>query len=403
MSDVYRYLVEPLAPLIFRSGKPFGAMSGADGASFPLPSSASGLLRALTLEQGKEGFKGNNTEKRATITDEYSQQLKQIRSKGPFLVRYEYDERNVIKNFTVFVVKPADALYLKSAASSIDPDIIRLIPKPFEEGVGSDLPKDLIPVQTEIEVKGKPASGIQFWALKDFIDWQNGVQLEYSRVKENGILSLPNEERTHVAIDDNSLSSEDGKLFQTSGLDLQHQQIDGALGWTQQRLGFLFESTQKLTDVLATFGGERRLSHLKEMPNTDWQQLNKNLYQKLSKLKGLRLTLVTPAIFANGYIPKWLDDSLIGVIPNTSLKVQLKAVSIERWLPVSGWDLHQWKPKAMRKSVAAGAVYWFDIVGEISKDIAQQLWFSPIGDDQQDCLDGFGLVLPAAWQNPNQT
>lgn len=45
------YLIESLAPLVFRSGKPFGSIASAQDATFPLPSATAGLIRAVHVEQ----------------------------------------------------------------------------------------------------------------------------------------------------------------------------------------------------------------------------------------------------------------------------------------------------------------------------------------------------------------
>ena len=57
------YLIEPLAPLVFRSGKPFSGQSGADGANFPLPSSMAGMLRTVTADQNNQPFSDSLKEK----------------------------------------------------------------------------------------------------------------------------------------------------------------------------------------------------------------------------------------------------------------------------------------------------------------------------------------------------
>jgi CRISPR-associated protein Cmr3 len=72
----------------------------------------------------------------------------------------------------------------------------------------------------------------------------------------------------------------------------------------------------------------------------------------------------------------------------------LRAASLDRWQPHSGWDIAQNKPRAGRKLVPSGAVYWYEIAGEI--DIAD-LWLAALSDDPQDKRDGFGLVLPQPW------
>ena len=51
----------------------------------------------------------------------------------------------------------------------------------------------------------------------------------------------------------------------------------------------------------------------------------------------------------------------------------------------------------MRKAVAAGAVYWFELLSE-NADGIEALAFSSISDHPQDQKDGFGIVNIAPWQ-----
>jgi CRISPR-associated protein Cmr3 len=51
----------------------------------------------------------------------------------------------------------------------------------------------------------------------------------------------------------------------------------------------------------------------------------------------------------------------------------------------------------MRKAVAAGAVYWFELLDEPPAQFLASLWLAPLSDDPQDQRDGFGLGLPAPW------
>jgi CRISPR-associated protein Cmr3 len=370
------YLIEPLAPLVFRSGKPFGSQAGADGANFPLPSSMAGMLRTVTADQQNMSF---------------SEDLKQQVVRGPFLARYENSN-----SFDILVPKPADALYLKDSTDKTI--LIRLSPKPFKSGCYSDLPTGLLPVQMEQDLKGVSTTGPQYWTLKDLIAWQEKT-IKFEDVQANGLNNLPCEQRTHVALNDVTLASESGQLFQTAGLDFQPNITTE--GWSHKRLGFIAQTNSTLETDLVTFGGERRLSRLSKVDNNQWMQVNCQLAKQVSKKRGLKLTLVTPATFKQGYLPDWVNaQTLTGYLPKyPSLKLKLCAVIIERWLPVSGWDLAQRKPKAMRKAVAAGAVYWFKVLeGETPDNLHEILWLSSISDDAQDQRDGFGLVLPAAWQ-----
>ena len=111
------------------------------------------------------------------------------------------------------------------------------------------------------------------------------------------------------------------------------------------------------------------------------------------------LTLLTPALFDKGWLPGWLDSqTLTGTLPHTNLQVKLRAAAIDRWLPVSGWDLQQHAPKAMRKAVSAGAVYWFEIQSGNPAELTQAQW-QAFRDSEQDRRDGFGIGLIGPWQS----
>lgn len=397
------YLIESLAPLVFRSGKPFGEQAYHDDANFPLPSSAAGLLRALVLEHGKEGFLGQPeaNSKRARLSAQQEQALRNIACIGALLAKL-----NESGSVSILVPKPADAVFFKNTSTQ-ETALIRLTPKAFDADCGSDLHGELLPVQMEEDhIKGKPESGARFWSLNDLLLWQTDPKsLLVKDLENNGLKNIPVEIRTHVALNDQSFASEDGKLFQTAGLDLGFQKAakgdDAKPGlWSESRLAFVVGADFELPEGLATFGGERRLSHFKKVQQAVFPALDASLHHAIQQQKGFKLTFLSPAIFRKGYLPEWIDEhTLTGTLPHSAgVQVALKAVAVDRWLPVSGWDLQRWKPKAMRKAVAAGAVYWFEITsGTITQQDVERLWFKAITDDAQDQKDGFGLTTIAAW------
>lgn len=394
------YWIDALAPLVFRSGKPFGAQSDTLDIMFPLPSAAAGVIRTLSAQQKNENFSG-----------EFDvAQLKQITSNGIFLA--QQDDSGSLK---LFAPKPADSLYLKKKRNNDDTNsaqkdeiqLIRLSPREAGEDCGFNLPctsqekndeNNLLPVQmppdmTPEQLKGKPQSGKQFWLLEDWLKWQNGDQLLYERIDTNGI-NLPSpDSRTHVAIDHETQTGIDGLLFQTAAYDFANHRKEHHQGWAETRLGFVIATPEKLNDGMVRFGGEGRLSRIQEAKN-----LPENVLGQSKELGDkIKLTLLTPAIFAQGWLPKWIDaNSLEGTLPYTQTRVKLRAVAMDRWLPVSGWDLAEHKPKAMRKAVSAGSVYWFDVVTNANDmaNIANQ----SICDDEQDRRDGFGIVAVAPWK-----
>lgn len=395
--EMKSYLIESLAPLVFRSGKPFGSQASIQDVSFPLPSAGAGLVRYLSLSQNNDNQVLSLSKK--DFDNPNYQAILSMQSQGLFLVRYS-DENDI----EILVPKPANALYFENKQTG-EKQLVRLEPKAFEqEGglCGSDLPQGLLHVQMTKELKGKPAKGASFWTLEDFIAWQKGDELNFDSVNDNGLTSIPIELRTHVAIDDGSLASADGMLFQTASYDLAHQKTQD--GWDNKRLGFLVQTKENLKQDLATLGGERRLSHFKQV------NLEKNIglpfgitqddVDKINEAKGFSLSFITPCIFEQGALPKWIDKTtLIGELPNTQIKVALKAMAIDRWQAVSGWDSLLWKPKATRRAISAGSVYWFEIVeGQFDVQTLQQVSNAIWSDHQQDKNDGFGSAILSAWK-----
>ena len=201
------------------------------------------------------------------------------------------------------------------------------------------------------------------------------------------------ERRTHVAIDRLTGAADAGKLFQTEGMDFAARAGDDSVVST--RLLVRFE--KDLGETLVHLGGERRLAALYLEKKTTWPEPPEGWLDKIRDSGGLCLTLLTPGIFSAGYRPGWLNANLTGSPPTASgLKLQLRAVAIDRWQPHSGWDLVKQQPRPTRKLAGAGTTYWFRINGG-SGDL-DSLWLTNVSDCDQDRRDGFGLALPSPWK-----
>lgn len=68
-------------------------------------------------------------------------------------------------------------------------------------------------------IKKKSPSGKTFWALDDYLAWLNGENISFAQVDKNGATLPAIEVRTHVAIDGETGTSQDGLLFQTAAYD----------------------------------------------------------------------------------------------------------------------------------------------------------------------------------------
>ena len=106
-----------------------------------------------------------------------------------------------------------------------------------------------------------------------------------------------------------------------------------------------------------------------------------------------RLILLTPAVFADGYLPAGRQFSFGGV------RATVVAAAVNRYQTVSGWDYDKQLPKPTRRLAPAGSVYFLSLDGD--EDAVNQfidaVWMHNISDDEQDRSDGFGLAVLGVW------
>lgn len=372
---LYDYLIVPQAPLVFRSGRPFGEGSR-DGANFPWPSSLAGLLRTQAMDD--RGW-------HARLTVAQQDELRALNAHGPILA-----ERSG-QRITPMLPRPADALLLDDEGGG--KAYHRLAPGTLPAGCGCDLPSELQPLLLAAAPKGKPQPGPAFWPLATLLAWRRGEHVDFFAPDEPA-----SETRSHVALDRATLAADTGRFFQTEGLDFARRRKSGGRGFEARDWVFFCRFAQSLAERAVTFGGEARLSWLSAAPAGALDAPPEHL-AKVAATRHITLTLVTPALFAKGWRPDWLDGA--GEVPGIAgLRLRLKAAAVERWQGVSGWDLAAWGAKPARKAVAAGATYWFEVIGEPPAGWASKLWLAPISDQPQDQRDGFGLVVPGLWNHP---
>ncbi len=105
--------------------------------------------------------------------------------------------------------------------------------------------------------------------------------------------------------------------------------------------------------------------------------------------------LSTPGIFPGGWRLPGLEAG--DVWRSGAFSARLVAVSADRLMTVSGWDLVRDAPKPALRAVPPGAVYWFDEfqgdAGALQALVAEGL---PL-DDPGRRAEGFNNCLLAAW------
>ena len=375
-------LIQPRDPVIFRDGKPFTMGLPARSVDWPLPSAVIGAIRTRL---------GRNT-RYDTATVE---RLKLIEHEGPFLVaRGE-------KGDALAFPAPADAVAFSPALRSNERgetplELCRLRPARLAAHEGTNLPGEYAPLMGALNEK--PAGTPPFWSVDATLSWlaDGGNDSLFRSNRELGFGRLSRQRRTHVQINAARQAAEDGALFATEGLEFsEYRRREGVAGFEDpnpricSRIRHPEDDRWADLEALAPIGGERRLAYWSE-GEIQWPAAP----DSLADATLVRLQLVTPACFRDGWKPKWMES---GRPPGVDgVEVKLLAAAVPRPTAHSGWDLTKRGSngqKATRFLAPAGSVYFCEVKGD-----ARKLWMRPISDDDQSRRDGFGLVLCGVWQ-----
>lgn len=378
----YSIIITPRDPLVARDGRPFGTGQGARMKSLDwfYPSVVVGSLRSLLGKRDANAFEASNIAS-----------LKKLRCRGPFPV---FDHE-------LFFPAPRDLqVWLDDEGHRRYAKLRPL--KTSTETACCDLPGNgLHPIA--IGADAKPAKAVPWWSRTRIASWLCDALVEPPDDADpvTGFWSGPEKDvRTHVAIETSTGVAEEGKLFQSVGLDLAMRtppyanvlalHIDQSGVWANHLSGL---------DALHPMGGERRLAHWSRTEGIDWG-CPENLTARLAGAKRVCMLLATPGYFRHGWRPDWIDEqTLIGQLPGTVVRLKLVSACIGRWVAVSGWSLERksFGPKPVKRLVPAGSVYFFKVESGTAQDLASR-WLQPVGDDPDMNNDGYGLALWGVWE-----
>lgn len=390
----------PQDPIVARDGRPFGAGQGnrMRGMSWPLPSVVAGSFRtALVKADSKLDF-----------ADDMPQRLMAIEVAGVFPT----------VGSELYLPTPDDCLWDDMADK-----VHRVVPIGLGEGEGVDFPlDDLLPVRLSQEQANddfKAASVPVWWPVSKFTEWLTSGSILYRPdwfTPE--FLGSPHQEmRDHVCLDADRGAAAEGQIFATAGLNVTYLPRFYAQNFSPEQKPKSFANrvaeialSARVTIPDSGFGylnqlntwhplgGERRLVHWQHADNEPLWHCPEAVRLALSKTDKFRMILTTPAIFANGWKPHWLNEQLEGIPPGTDVKLKLVGVCNHRWKAVSGWSLAPPRgPKAIRRMVPAGSVYFFQKVEGGGESLATNGWLRPVSDALQDRNDGFGLAVWGTW------
>ncbi len=388
--------LQPRDPIVARDGRPFGEFAGNRMRSlpWPLPSTVAGAIRTLL------GYAAGGN-----FADKLVRRLKQVACHGPLPV----------SGGRLFLPAPSDAIVgLAGACVTLRPEEMRDV---------SDLPGGLLPVLPPPSVAlmkfGAPPA---WWSRERMTRWlisAGDAAADFFQPPSEFRNSPLLDERTHVRIDAATFAAKTHLLFSSAGLVLDDLVEPGQSPPSERshatqlavRVDPFGDSTfqQQLAtlDELRPLGGERRLLRVQPADAAARAEFDcpPEVQNALSQVRvgdGLRMVLVTPAIFEHGWRPGWLnqDAGRVGTPPGiapSKLKLRLTAVCNQRWEAVSGWSYEApCGSKAVKRLTPAGSVLFFRVEA-IDPGAAVQLWLQPTSDAPQDQLDGFGLAVWGLW------
>lgn len=377
--------IDPTSPLVFRSGKPFG-IGGHDVARYPWPSAIAGSLRThWMITNGDPTF--------SRPQDALAKKVAGPFLLGPSIANKNGAPQDLKGSISLYCPKPADALIFLDEEAQQN-NVCRLLPGQFPENTGSNFPEGIRPVVLpEGTAEAKPRKSASFWPLSLLHEWDHGKDIKsWDCLNEDPAPMRNRHFRTHVRIDPNTHAIEDGKLFQVEGLDFGQTRLSEH-GFSGERWALGARFSDPLDIGLIHLGGERRTAWLSPVDDKIFD-MPEDLSKEMSTSGRIALTMMTPALFDDGWKPRWLREQLdVPGIPG--LKLKLVAAALERWQGISGWDIANQKPKRTRKVVPAGSTYWFRILQRPDgPDWPKRLWLASVCDRTQDRLDGWGIVVP---------
>ena len=370
------FMIRARDPIMLRDGRPFSANPGsrAESLDWPLPSTLAGAIRTFLGNMNNFNWQHDGPAK-----------ARSIQVQGPLML-----VQNPAEEWQYYCNAPADAVIYRDTNGS--QQIMRLSPLRYSTSAGCNIPCDLLPLS--VRQDAKPTTDFPFWQLDDTITWL----ADEDAAPENMQQRLPKEARIHIKINRETGATEEGKLFTTISLCLpdikvkQDQPFPVSL-LCRMRTDEQFELGEK---SLITLGGERRAVML-ENSATPWPTCPNRL-KAVASGHALKLQLITPALFEEGWKPAWLNRTPT-TIADTGVEIsRLVSAAIPRRIPVSGWDYEKKKAKPARYACPAGSVFFFETKDTITPEMLEKLWFSSICDDRQANMDGFGLVVPGIWK-----
>ncbi len=380
MSKTAHLVLSPRDGLFCKDGRGWHTSASGRGASldWPWPSTVLGALRTAC----------GRAEETAGRSPDWAKRKDDVCLGSLLTLRRPKDRANWNAQDRVWPV-PVDALRIeeKDTAHFLDP----LKPQLTTLGRDDNAAREALWVP-RVDDRAKPLPLPRWWSEDSFVKW-------LCRDKVLADPKLGGHETTrrvqsHVGIKPDTFTADDGALFAHDVIETLERDHEWGIGLTAQ-----MPSATNLR--MATLGSDGRLARIETLDSGSLFAMPDVLRRKF-KLgsAGLRVVVVTPALFADGWLPDGFqpdaNNRYVGKLHPLAGEFFLRAAFVPRPLNVSGWDMASRGPKKTDRMVPPGSVYFFEHTDKepITEAEAEALWLGVIGARTEE---GFGRVVPGIW------
>jgi CRISPR-associated protein Cmr3 len=263
-----------------------------------------------------------------------------------------------------------------------------------------------------VEEQAKPLPAPRWWSEADFVAWLAGdwaaVATKPPRWAEKPLKRI----QARVGIDAETFTALESVLFSHDVIETLdwHDPSERAAEWA---IAAELELPGGTCPDLVRLGSDSRIAHVEPLAESVFAPPAKliELFDNGGQgRKGLRLVVVTPAKFQNGWLPSGFElqgAEFRGQLRGISGEFRLRAAFVPRPLHVSGWNMvgggrspgssrGGGAPKETSRLVPSGAVYFFHRLDgrPFDGEDARKLWLTALGARTDE---GFGRVVPGIW------
>lgn len=303
---------------------------------------------------------------------------------------------------------PADAFYVGPTDDDLDARVRRLEPRPPSDDVtvkrfGSTAERAVQALWRPAVPDAKPAGRPEWWTDAEFTAWCRGEPVPAHGADARAARAPRRRTEVRLKIEPETHTAADGFLFSTELTEADT--ADGRAWAVATRLQAPANAGVTLDGALTFLGGKRRLARL--------DPAGRDLFEAPSDVEpsvasGIRLYVITPAHFERGWLPDGFDEvdgELRGELPPLDGDFVLRAAIVGRPVAVGGWDMASHRPKAIRRLVPAGSVYYLQRPDgrPITAAERRDLWLAAAQQPEDSIADGLGRVVAAPWHpRPNR-